>query len=328
MTSSIPVMDLSPWFAASSVPRAALAQAIDDVNRTHGFLVVTGHGVSPSTIAAMDAATTAFFDMATEDKMATHPADPTWSRGYMPLRSRALAYSTGAESPPDLVEYFSIGKPDVDLTDPYYDPSHSSVHYHENIWPSVPAEFRSAWTNYYLELESLAASLMGLFAVAVGLEESWFDDKVNKHCSNLFANHYPEYHGEIEEGQLRLGAHTDYGSLTIVYQNNDSGGLQILSDGTWLDVPVIPGVFVVNIGDLMARWTNDRWKSTLHRVVNPDAGKLHGSRRLSIPFFHQPNYDALIECLPTCQSADNPAKYAPILSGVNMLQKTNATLLA
>ena len=162
--------------------------------------------------------------------------------------------------------------------------------------------------------------------MALDLDGHYFDDNIDRHCSNLFATHYPEYDGAIEPGQLRLGAHTDYGSLTIVYQDEGAGGLQVHSGGRWIDVPALPGSFVVNLGDLLARWTNDRWVSTLHRVVNPDAGSTGRSRRISIPFFQQPNYDALIECLRSCQGPSNPPRYPPILSGVNMIEKTNRTL--
>lgn len=325
---AVPVIDISPFFDGTVAGKRAVADAVDEAGRSIGFLVVSGHGVPEATVDAMYSTTRAFFDLEEGVKLASKPYDQQISRGYMPLRSRALSYSRGEASPPDLVEFFAIGQPNVDRSDPYFSPDHAGVHFHENIWPEQPAGFREAWTEYYLAAEQLATSLMRIFALALDLDEHFFDDKVDRHCSNLFANNYPEYDGPIEPGQLRLGAHTDYGSLTIVHQDSGKGGLQVFRDGGWHDVPPVPGAFVVNIGDLMAQWTNDRWVSTLHRVVNPDAGTARGSRRISIPFFHQPNFDALIECLPSCQSADQPPKYAPILSGVNMTAKTNATLSA
>jgi isopenicillin N synthase-like dioxygenase len=128
-----------------------------------------------------------------------------------------------------------------------------------------------------------------------------------------------------EPGQLRLGAHTDYGSLTLLYQDETPGGLQVHRDGVWRDAPIVPGTFVVNIGDLMSRWTNDRWVSTLHRVQNPAQGRWDVPR-LSIPYFHQPNYDAVIEAIPTCVAPGEQATYPPITSGDNLTYKTRSTL--
>ncbi len=123
-------------------------------------------------------------------------------------------------------------------------------------------------------------------------------------------------------GQLRAGAHSDYGSLTILLPEAAPGGLEILApDGAWRPVPAIPGAFIVNIGDLMARWTNDRWVSTVHRVVNPPADALGSVRRQSLAFFHQPNYDALIECIPGCAGPGRPVRHAPITSGNHRLMK-------
>jgi len=123
---------------------------------------------------------------------------------------------------------------------------------------------------------------------------------------------------------LRAGAHTDYGSLTIVKPDGAEGGLQVRAkDGSWLDVPHVPDAFVVNLGDLMAEWTNDRWVSTLHRVVNPSRAAGAAARRLSMAFFHQPNYDAVIQCLPTCADADRPPRYRTTTSGEHVWMKIN-----
>ena len=136
-------------------------------------------------------------------------------------------------------------------------------------------------------------------------------------------NHYAEATRPPLPGQLRAGAHSDYGSLTILLATASAGGLQVRGgDGAWCDVEPVPGTFIVNLGDLMAQWTNDRWVSTLHRVVNPPPDRRAGSRRASIAFFHQPNHDALIECLPTCRRPDEAPRYAPTTSGAHLLAKT------
>jgi isopenicillin N synthase-like dioxygenase len=121
---------------------------------------------------------------------------------------------------------------------------------------------------------------------------------------------------------LRRGAHSDYGSLTILHQDDAPGGLQVLTaDDRWEDVPHLPGAYVVNIGDMLARWTNDRWVSTVHRVVNPPR-QLATSDRISIPFFHQPNHDAIVEALPSCVGPENPPRYGPVSSGEWVLRQT------
>ena len=150
----------------------------------------------------------------------------------------------------------------------------------------------------------------------------WFDGAIDRHFSTCPSNLYPEPSGEPLPGQLRTGPHTDFGSLTILAVNDAPGGLQVLlPDGAWHDVRPAPGHFVVNLGDMMGRWTNDRWKSTVHRVVNPPREQATGSRRQTVGFFLHPNYDAEVACLPTCTDADHPPRYAPILAGEHMLAK-------
>ena len=166
---------------------------------------------------------------------------------------------------------------------------------------------------------------MRTFALALGVDERFFDDKIDRHFSTLPANHYPEPVGDPLPNQVRAGEHTDFGSLTILAVSERSGGLQVkLKDGSWLDVKSEPDEFIVNIGDMMQRWTNDRWMSNLHRVVNPPAGQRKGSRRMSIGYFLHPNYDAEIACLPTCAGPDQLPRHAPVRAGDMMRQKLEA----
>ena len=144
------------------------------------------------------------------------------------------------------------------------------------------------------------------------VDEHFFDDKIDRHITAMRLNFYPAQTEVPLPGQLRAGEHTDYGNFTILNGENAPGGLQVLArGGDWVDVETEPSSFVVNIGDLLMRWTNDRWLSNMHRVVNPPPGAAAGRPRLSIAFFNHPNYDALIECLPT----QGAARHAPVLSG-------------
>jgi isopenicillin N synthase-like dioxygenase len=166
---------------------------------------------------------------------------------------------------------------------------------------------------------------MRIFALALKLPEDTFDGKIDRHISRLRVRNYPAQDTAPAPGQIRAGAHSDYGSLTILATEDKPGGLQVCNaDGHWVDVPVVPGTFIINIGDLMARWTDDAWVSTLHRVVNPPADAGAGSRRQSLVFFHNPNYDAVISSLAP-SDAGGPGKYPPTTSGEHLRQLFTAT---
>ena len=190
----------------------------------------------------------------------------------------------------DLNESLMIGP--VDPPDPAYAAA-GGAHFAPNLWPERPADLRPAWTEYYRAMGSLAETLMRIFALALGQPEHHFDPLVDRHISRLRVRNYPAPATPPVPGQIRAGAHSDYGSLTILCTEDRAGGLQVCnSNGDWVDVPILPDTLIVNIGDLLARWTNDTWVSTLHRVVNPPAGAGAESRRQSLVFFHNPNYDA------------------------------------
>jgi isopenicillin N synthase-like dioxygenase len=153
---------------------------------------------------------------------------------------------------------------------------------------------------------------MRLTALGLGLEETFFDDKVNRSIGTMRLNYYPRQERAPLAGQLRAGAHTDYGGLTILNGEDVPGGLQVLTrGGRWIDVRTAPDQLVVNIGDLLMRWTNDRWLSNMHRVVNPPLAEGRNAPRLSIAFFNHPNWDTVIECV----AAPGHAKHAPVMSG-------------
>jgi isopenicillin N synthase-like dioxygenase len=314
----IPVIDLAPY--ATGVEKHRVAAEVARACETVGFLVITGHGVSSAVLDGIVDATRRFFALPEATKAGLVSPDPDVFRGYSRLESKSLAKSKSTEWQPDLREAFTVNRVQ-DKSDPYYrDPAAGKL-FSPNIWPDealVPG-FAAAFTAYYLALDELATTLMRVFAVALDLPETFFDDKVDRHFSNLTAYHYPPQSAPPRPGQLRGGAHTDFGSLTLVYASPSARGLQAWSGTEWEDVPTVPGTFVVNIGDLMAQWSNDRWVSTLHRVANPlDAAS--NQSRYSIAFFHQPNYDVLIKSLDML----NVPKYPPITSGEHLRRKITA----
>ncbi|HEX2130148.1 MAG TPA: 2-oxoglutarate and iron-dependent oxygenase domain-containing protein [Actinophytocola sp.] len=272
----VPVIDLSTRDRAEG--RAAIAEAIRTACETSGFFTIVGHGVSRDLITRMHAATNAFFTMPEEEK--ERSANRAGVSGLRRLGSYEAfaAHVTG-----DLPEAVRAALGDY--------PSTWKV---ANIWPAAPADFAPTWREYLAAMTDLAADVMRLFALALELDEKFFDDKFDNHVSLMLANYYYSRDDEPAPAELRRESHTDWGTLTVLYQEHDNGGLQVRrEDGEWRDVPAVPDSFVVNIGDLMAFWTGWRWASTVHRVVNPDGA--NAPSRISIPFFYLPNHDAPIE---------------------------------
>ncbi len=301
------------------------ARRIDAACREIGFFGIVGHGVAANAIDGMWDAARTFFDLPDAAKRQVAMPYDGYPYGYSPLLNEGLAHSLGEASPPDLKESFNMGpphRPARPLTD-----EDEAFAFAETPWPEAPAGFRVAWLAYYAAMSTLAARLMGLFALALELPAGFFDSKIDQHISALRANNYPHPTSPPQPGQLRAGVHSDYGSLTILLQDDAPGGLQVCDrDGVWRDVPHVPGAFVVNIGDLMARWTNDRWVSTLHRVVNPPPDAMGSTRRQSVAFFHQPNWDAQIACILSCLAAGAAPKYPPICSGAYLMSKYRSTV--
>lgn len=322
---AVPVLDISPYRSGDAAARSALAAEVDRICREIGFMVISGHGVDSGLIADVEAVSRTFFDLPLEEKMRIVRPAPDVTRGYMPMKAEVLVRSRGGDSEGDLNESLMIGPVDVDDS-PYYTAPAAGRHFAPNLWPERPAGLRSAYETYYRVMDALAIDLMRLFALALGLPEAHFDSSVGRSISRLRVRNYPAPEQMPEPGQLRAGAHSDYGSLTILKTEDRPGGLQVLGKaGNWLDVPHVPGCFVVNIGDMLARWTNDRWVSTLHRVVNPPPDRVAESRRQSVVFFQNPNYDAVVSCLPGCAGAANQPKYPPTTAGGHLREKFLST---
>jgi isopenicillin N synthase-like dioxygenase len=318
-------IDLRPFREGTPAQRRAVARQFDAAGRRSGFFAVTGHGIDPALIAAMAEVTGAYFDQPIEVKASHVVADRAANRGYAPEGTEALAYSLGEQDlPPDLFEAFNVGR---ELTpgqegDPYV-AAHRDRYFAPNVWPAVPAAFRSTWLAYWDAVEALALEIMSAAAVALDLEADHFVSSLDRSISVMRANDYRRRDGAAPpvDGQMRMGAHTDYGSITVLLADRVPG-LQLRDvDGRWHDVLPPRDGFLVNIGDLLADWTNDRWRSTMHRVVPPTADVAGPLRRRSIAWFQQPNWDAVIECLPTCADGATPPRHAPVTSGEHLMAK-------
>lgn len=317
---SVPVIDLAAALSGDPAARLAAGRDMDRICREIGFFTVTGHGVPAATIATLREQANGFFGLPLTEKRRAVAPDPATPRGYRALGIEALSLGNepggnepgGNEqaTPPDLKEYYHLGREEWPHDD-YHDGAVGRQNFIPNIWPERPAGLARAAEVYYAAMERLALAMMQLAALGLGLDEHFFDGKLDRHITAIRLNHYPVQETPPAAGQLRAGAHTDYGLLTILNGEDVPGGLQALTrDGRWVDVATDPASFVVNIGDLLMRWTNDRWMSNSHRVLNPPAEAARG-RRLSIAYFTQPNYDAVIECI----APPGEAKYPPVVSG-------------
>ena len=321
----IPVIDIAPALGGDADARRTVAGKIAAACETVGFFMITGHGVPQDLIDEVDRESRDFFDLPEEEKLrvAIRPTNPM--KGYRRVGISTLdTKKDDGTPPPDLRESFVIGAEGVP-DDTYYHGGFGARFFQANLWPEQPAGLKPAYEAYYAACASVAKELMRLFALALDLPERFFDDKIDKQISAFNVNHYPKQTIPAVPGQLRGGAHTDYGSLTILATDTSPGGLQVWVDEQWQDVMPVEGAFIINLGDLMAQWTNLKWRSTLHRVINPPQEIAASTRRISLVFFHQPNYDAEVACIPSCLAPGEQPKFAPTTSGQHLMAEISKT---
>lgn len=315
----VPIIDLEPYFEGTQDGKLEVAKAVDQACRDIGFLIIKNHRIPSELVERVASLSRQFFDLPLAEKRKVDRPRPDQVRGYSAVAEESLSYSTDEAAPGDLKESFSIGPGNVP-DDPYFNGPAAGPHFAANVWPSTLPGFREAYSDYFEAMSELARHMMRLFAMALKLPEAFFEDKIDRHISMFRVLSYPRLDQRAEDGQFRASPHSDYGSMTIVLP--DAPGLQVRNRaGQWVDVPYEPDGFVVNIGDLMMQWTNDRWISTVHRVITPALEEPSNERRQSLVFFHQPNYDAMVECLPSCLAAGETAKHAPISSGDHLRSK-------
>lgn len=319
---TIPVIDISP-FERSGPAADEMIRAVNDACEEHGFLVVAGHGIPTAVNEDMDRACRAFFGQSAEQKSRFTPANGDILRGWWGVGNMATAASLDIETPPDFMEYLGFGPELSSEQRADYarrGVKHVDSFFATNVWPDTEG-LRDAADNFYAETSALGHRLMRILAMALDLQADWFADKFEFPASSLFINYYPATLAEPEPGRFRRGQHTDYGAVTVLYTDGESG-LQVQTrDHEWVPVPVVPDTYVVNLGDLMTFWSNGRWRSSMHRVVCPNDTS---TDRLSIPLFFNPSLDALVQCVPTCLApGEQPAD--PIPAGEWIANKIAAT---
>lgn len=306
----VPVIDIGPYVNnAGAQARSEVARQIDAAARTVGFMQIVGHAVPQPVLDGFTAALDSFFGLELAAKR-EYRTPPAINRGYSPPKSESLSLSLGVESAgrmKDFFEAFNVGVPaarypDLDLP---------AEDYAENLWPGELPEFRAPVEAYFAEAARVARTLTTAFADALELPAGYFDAFTDHSLDVLRMNNYALPPGAVElDGELiGMGEHTDYGIVTVLWADR-APGLQVLgADGVWHDVQPEEGALLVNLGDLMARWTNERWMSTLHRVKPPIVdGTIQ--RRRSAAYFHDGNLDAVIATLPSC--VGDGSRYEPV----------------
>ena len=308
----LPIFNIGEFENSTGDLREKFCTDLDRFCSEIGFLLIENHGVPDNVIESQWTAVNQFFSQKTEDKKKASAPYPGYPYGWIGPNKEALAASKGDKTPPDLKESFNGGPIKIPSKKIKDDRAYEFC-YQPTIWPEING-FQKAWTDYYIEMEKLAIKIMSAFAEALSLEPNFFKNYIETPISALRALHYPKTTIVPEEGQQRAGAHTDYGSLTILLPQPDTSGLQLQIKNQWIDVPAIKGTFVINIGDLMELWTGRRWKSTLHRVI----AKPNQPERKSLAFFHQPNWEAKIYPI-----GEN--KKEPVISGPYLMEKFLST---
>ena len=311
----IPVIDIAGLYFGGPGERKRIAAEIGAACRGTGFFYIRGHGVSSALMSDVFRASAAFFALPEDTKRKVLFSSATGNRGFIPMKGEAL----DPTKPADLKEAFNIG---LDLAPDDPEIVAGARFRALNLWPSLPG-FRATMLDYFNAAWRTGLLLHEAFADDLGLERTFFARHLDRPLATLRLLHYPSRPQQIEAGQMGAGEHTDYGCVTLL-ATDDAGGLEVRRrDGEWLSAPHVPGAFVCNIGDCLMRWTNDIYVSTPHRVVNPA-----GRERYSVAFFLDPNPDAVISCLPGCETPDRSAKYPPIRGDDYLQGKLDATYAA
>jgi isopenicillin N synthase-like dioxygenase len=307
---SIPIVDIAGLAALGSPAARDAARRLCDAYETVGFAYIAGHGVAPELIERAFACSAEFHASAPALKQSL--AINRFHRGYLGMATSTIVTSSVARvTQPNLSESLLLMHevaPD--------DPAFGAPLHGPNQWPDWLPGFRPTITEYSAALERVAHSLLGAFTLGLGLPTGYFEPMFAKPVTFLRLLHYPPHPPSASDDQFGAAPHTDYGCMTVLAQHGVEGLAVRNRAGAWLDAPPISGTFLLNLGDIMPRWSNDRFVSTPHRVVNRS-----GRERYSIAYFFDPAMDAVIDCLPTCRSPDHPPRYAAVRYGDYLLER-------
>ncbi|KAI1494822.1 hypothetical protein F5X96DRAFT_676274 [Biscogniauxia mediterranea] len=321
----IPLIDFSAFLNGNPEQRKETANAILHGFQTAGFIYLKGLPFTSEYRKHVFETSAKYFRLPQETKMSHCWTTPEANRGYSaPGREKTTRLTDIDEvkrlrdAVPDLKESLEIGR--------------EGVEDHPNHWPEEEGElvgFKKIMLEFHDKCKALHMEVMRAIAVGLGIDEGWFDKFTDEGDNTLRLLHYPEVKKDvftINPGQVRAGAHSDYGSITLLFQDS-RGGLQVQSPtGVFVDATPIEDTVVVNAGDLLARWSNDSIKSTIHQVVEPPSGD--GDvypARYSIAYFCNPNFKSHIEAIPGTYASEQDRKYEGINSGQYLVQRLTAT---
>jgi isopenicillin N synthase-like dioxygenase len=298
----IPSLDLAHFKSGDPLLKEKFVNDLGLAYQNIGFVALKNHGLSDELTKSLYKTVQSFFSLPEEVKLKYEVPSLFGQRGYISKgKERAKGRNTG-----DLKEFYHVGQPAENKPNAYP----------ENIWPDEIPEFKDYTIKAYQILEQAGVLVLRAIALYLGLDEYYFDDKVKNGNSILRQIHYfpienPE---EVPEDAVRAAEHGDINLITLL-MGASADGLQVLRrDGEWIPITALPEQIVVNVGDMLSRHTNDKLKSTIHRVVNPPTEKMMTSR-FSIPFFMHPRSDMDLSCLENCIDEHNPKKFKDITAG-------------
>jgi len=304
-SSRIPVLDIGSYLAGEPGAAAPLARAIARTCEDTGFLVVANHGIPPALPRDVFAAAAAFFARPAAEKLAYKIGE--LNIGYLPFGGQTVRHSpVNKNTKPNFSESFYVTRDRA--------PDHPDIVGKKrliglNRWPADMPQFRAATTAYYAAMEAMTTRLVPLFARALDLPEDYFGDAFAEPNCTIRLIHYPPQ-PDPSDNEFGFAPHTDNNFITFLAQSALPGLEVRTAEGDWIRPPAIPGTFVVNTGAMLARYSNDRFGATPHRVINRN-----DRSRYAIPFFLGPNHDVMVEPVPTCTGPGNPAKYEPTTYG-------------
>ncbi|MER9946241.1 isopenicillin N synthase family oxygenase [Mesorhizobium sp. M0092] len=292
----LPIIDVGPLLDGTDARSVAkeFRWALSNV----GFMYIKNHGISEKLLDETFAQARAFFNLPVEEKMKLHISNSGVAlRGYIEI----FGENTDPSKTRDLKECFDIGPERPSVDSPFFGP---------NQWPATLPGFREAVFTYHEAMKELSIKILRGIALSLDLPSDFFEPRMKDPITTQRLQRYPPQTGLVDERIIGIGAHTDFGNLGFIAQDS-VGGLQVMNrNGIWVEGSPIPGTFVVNVGDLLQKLTNDLYLANLHRVVNTS-----GRERYSIPFFIDADHDAVFAPLESCVSEVNPAQYQPITCG-------------
>jgi isopenicillin N synthase-like dioxygenase len=301
----IPVLDIGPYLAGEAGAAARLARAIARTFQDTGFLVIANHGVPPRLIEDTFAVAAQFFARPAADKLALSIGE--YNIGYLPFGGQVVRHSpVNNNTRPNFSESFYITR---DRARDHPDIINKKPLVGLNRWPPDLPAFRAAATAYYTAMEAMTTRLVPIVAIALDLLPDYFDEAFAEPNCTIRLIHYPP-HPNPQDNEFGFAPHTDNNFLTFLAQSALSGLEVRTAEGDWIRPPAVPGTFVVNTGAMLARYSNDRFRATPHRVINQNEGS-----RYAIPFFLGPNHETVVECVPSCVGPSNPPRYEPTTYG-------------